>query len=486
MKATSFTLVLFGFGGLFGCSTPVDNKPPDDTTQDPRFAPIASAVAADLEHNNATGVSVAVWLGGEPLWVGGFGHADPEGTTPPGKDTLFMIGSDTKKITALSLLRKVAAGKVTLETPVSAVLPDLKMDLAPSFEGATVRQLLSHQSGLADLTEDTVTTTDADLASFAYGTLATTDPALVEPGRLYNYSNPNFSIAGLIDQKLDGRMWPDIVEQDLFAPLGMTRTKARKSEVDADVAIGRGLQVTDPVTIQRVSFEDTWESAFTRPAGLVWSTPNDQMRLAAFLVDGDPTILAPSVQAELTKAQVSQYPDIPGSYGFGLIVNHGISLGEGKYYDVPVWTHGGNTLTHTSTFFVLPEQRFAISILSNGRNDDFTGTLVAAIEALVELPPPSAQPALPFVPAELDGLTGTYNDPVKFGDIVVTREGDALAIAAPQLDAAGVPYDHLLTALTTRVWSGVFAGESLTLTFIDGPNGTTYLRSRESVAVRTK
>jgi len=91
---------------------------------------------------------------------------------------------------------------------------------------------------------------------------------------------------------------------------------------------------------------------------------------------------------------------------------------------------------------------------------------------------------LPFVPAELDGLTGTYNEPLMIGDIVVTREGDALAIQVPNLDAAGVKYDHLLTSLTTRVWSVGVSGETLTATFIDGPNGTTYLRTREFVAVR--
>ena len=77
---------------------------------DERFDLLSSAIEADLASNNATGASVAVWLDDDIVFVGGFGTADPDGTAPPDEDTRFQIGSDTKKLTALSLLRKVATG----------------------------------------------------------------------------------------------------------------------------------------------------------------------------------------------------------------------------------------------------------------------------------------------------------------------------------------------------------------------------------------
>ena len=453
-----------------------------DPPADPRFEPLVAAVQQDLASTNATAASVAVWLDGEILWVGGFGHADPEGAVAPDEDTLFMIGSDTKKITALSLLRKVAAGRTTLDTSVASLLPDLHPILAPGFPAATLRELLSHRSGIVDGVESTASTTDAALASFTYGEFATTYYPLTPPGRFWNYSNPNYSIAGLIDQELDGRMWADIVEQDLFPALGMTRTIARKSAVDANHALGRGYTASDQTVIQRVSLEDTWESAFDRPAGLVWSTPGDQVRLARFLVDGDPAVLDPSLLRELTRPQTQMYPDLPVGYGFGLNIVPGFGLGS-AWYDVEAWTHGGNTQTHTSTFFVLPAQRFAISILSNGYGDNFTASLNTAISTLVDLPPPGVRPAL-FDPSQLDALTGTYVDPADLGEIAVTRQGDALSIEIPALDGAGVPYQRVLTALSTRVWLAQIAGAPRDLAFIDGPDGETYLRNRAFVAVR--
>lgn len=453
---------------------------------DERFDLLSSAIEADLASNNATGASVAVWLDDDIVFVGGFGTADPDGTAPPDEDTRFQIGSDTKKLTALSLLRKVAAGRVTLDTTVGDVLPDLAMSEAPTFPRTTIRQLLSHQSGIVDNAELTSSTTDASLASYAYGEFASSYYSLVEPGTFYNYANPNFSIAGLIDERLDDRPWPDIVEGDLFAPLGMTRTVARKSDLDDNTAVGNGITVTSTDgAIVRTSIADTWESAFVRPAGLVWSTPSDQIRLARFLVDGDAAILDPSLVRELTSSQAPMYPDLTPAYGFGLMVDRGISLGD-RYYDVPMWAHGGNTLGYTSAFYILPDQRFAISILSNGRADDFTQSIVTAMATLVDLPSPTTPPSPPFDASALDAMTGTYSafdaDIGPF-DLIITHTGDSLRISVPVLDDAGIPYDHEMTAISTHLWIVMVGGEPEEIAFIE-KSGALYLRNRQFVGRR--
>jgi len=201
---------------LFAC---VDQPPPQP---DLRFAPLTAAIQQDLAHQTATAASVAVWLDDQVVWVGGFGAADAVGGPPPDEATQFDIGSDTKKITAIALLREVQAGKATLDSRVFDVLPDLHMMIGVPFATATIRQLLSHQGGIVDDLELTTSTTDAALASYAYGTFADTYASMVPPGTVWNYSNPNFAIAGLMDRQLDGRPWADLVEGDLFGPLAMT------------------------------------------------------------------------------------------------------------------------------------------------------------------------------------------------------------------------------------------------------------------------
>jgi CubicO group peptidase (beta-lactamase class C family) len=457
---------------------------PDDTDTaapgDP-FAALVPAIEEDLRVNFADRASIAVWLDGEIVWVGGF----REGAVRlPGPDTLFMIGSDTKKITAISLLRRVDAGATSLTTTVGDVLPELRMARAPGFTDATIDDLLTHRGGIVDGAEFGVTTTDDVLYAYAHGPFARDAWPMLPTGLAYNYSNPNFSFAGLLDQELAGRPWPDLVRDEVLAPLGMTRTVVRKAEVDDDHARGVGRSYPSDPEIGPVSLDATWESAYTRPAGLLWSTPTDQVRLARFLVEGDPAVLSDAARERLTSPIAALYPDLDaGGYGHGLIVGRGVRL-EGAYYDVPVWSHGGNTLTHTSTFYVLPESRFAISILSNGVGDDFSGTVVAAIRALVDLPAPSEAPRPPFDVDAIDDLVGRYVDPYNVGELIVTRDGNALRASMPVLDRLGIPYEPPMTALSTRVWTMEIQGQTLDLTFLDGPDGAMWIRNRSFTAVR--
>jgi CubicO group peptidase (beta-lactamase class C family) len=447
------------------------------------FAAVAEAVRVDLAASDATAASVAIWHSDEIVWVGGFGTIDPTGERPPGENTLFMIGSDTKKITALSLLRRVQSGQATLDTTVAEVVPELVMPYAPDFPDASIRDLLTHQGGIVDGAEPGDTTNDAALESYALGTFAQTYYQMAPPGRIHNYSNPNFSIAGLIDQRLDGRMWADIVEQDIFAPLGMHRTVARKSEVDHDHAFGFGLTGTGDHSDAVVPLQELWESGFSRPAGLVWSTPSDQMRLAAFLVDGQADVLAPVLLEELTRSQVRTDPDFESSYGLGIYVTRGLSIGD-SWYDVPVWLHGGDTLTHSSSFMILPEQRFAISILSNASAADFTHSLETATQTMVDLPDPGVPPPIPFDATALDALTGIYVDEMNIGEVIVGRVGSLLTVDAPTLAQAQVPYGQALTPISTHLWLWKIDGEEFDVTFVEGPDGEMYLRNRMFVAVR--
>lgn len=459
-----------------------------DVTQfpiDPRFTDIANAVALDLADSNADAASIAIWLDGEIIWVGGFGALTPDGR-PIDENTQFMIGSDTKKIAAIALLQAVEDGRISLEDTIAEVVPDLEMENAPEFLQASAHHLMSHQGGIMDGVEVTSDTADEDLFNFIFGEFARTYVSLVEPGRFWNYANPNFSLVGFLSQEVDAdeRVWAEIATEDIFVPLNMSQTVARKSDVSDNYMPGIGFAGASDTTIGPVNLDDTWESAFVRPAGLVWSTPSDQMRLAEFLVDGNDEVLSAALREAITTEQVAIYPDIPGGYGYGMFVGRGLSLGVNNYYDIPVWSHGGNTLTHSSAFYVLPEQRFAISILSNGQGDDFTRTLVAAVSSLVELPQPTTPPDVTFNPDDLDALVGTYNDPDNAGRLIISREGDSLVLDAPDLDAFGVPYESEMTRQSTRVWLMNIQEQDIDFAFIDGPNGEMYLRNRALVAVR--
>lgn len=461
-----------------------------DTDIDPRFAALAAAIEADIEANRASGASVAVYQDGAIVFARGFGSGHPDEDQPIATTTLFQIGSTTKMFTATALLQKVEDGTVSLEDTLAEAVPQLEYALDDTWnDQIRLHDLISQQSGLCDYVPWDGPSEDEELAEFTYGTYGANLYAMNPAAQFWNYSNPNFSLAGLATQLVDTRMWPDLLVEDVLRPLGMTRATARKADVEADgdYATGYGYRNVNTGTMGSVGMRNVVDPAWVRPAGMVWATPTEMIGMATFLMHGDPAVLSDTLRAELTAEHTSldYLPDVQG-YGYGVFVDRGFFLGE-DWYDVPNWSHGGNTLSFTSTFHVVPEQDFAISILSNGFGDDFSGSVAAAFGSLLTLPAPAAAPpAYTFDPEGLDAHVGTYLDAYNVGEVIVTREDDVLYVDMPALDAAGYTYERALTAVSTDLWIFDLDGTQLDFTFLDGADGTEsqFIRNRSFVMTR--
>ncbi|MEM1413584.1 MAG: serine hydrolase domain-containing protein [Myxococcota bacterium] len=484
---------LCGCGGGVGLESEDAGLPADpadgglaDAGLAPEIAPILAAAEADLASNVASCVSVAVWRGERVEHLFALGTAASLGGRAPDADTLFMIGSDTKKLTAAHLLQQAARG-LALDVPLRELAPELRLAASESGIEATPHELLSMQSGLVDwLGPRTTGTSDGELWRVAIEEASELLYAMSPPGLFWNYSNPNYSFAGWLAERESLEPWADGIEADLFAPLGMTRTVARKASVDANHASGIGSSFFGGPAPRPVPLPLTFEDAFTRPAGLVWSTPSDQVRFAAFLVDGDPAVLPDDLREAITTPHVALTPDGERSgYGYGVFVERGLVLGGVDHPGVTLWAHGGNTPSHTSLWYVLPEQRFAISVLSNGVGDDFRATAAAAIEALVVLPEPSGPFELPFDPSVRAELAGSYLDGTNLGLVEVTEDEEGLSWEVPAFAEAEVPYEARLTPVSTRQWIAEIRGNPVVLRFYpSGEEEGAYLVARRFVAER--
>ncbi len=476
----------------------------DDTTppvlSEDDLAAIAAAVDTDLGASLASGCQIAVWKDGAIVYTAEFGKADPTDLVKlVTADMLFQIGSDTKKLTALALLQQEQAGTLARTDTVADAIPGLTLAASPEWaEAATLHDLISHQGGLYDDTPWDDNPADTYLHDRAFGTFAENEWQMAPPGAMWNYSNANFSVAGLAVETAAGKPYADVLEQDIFAPLGMTRTFARKAEVVADgnYAIGKGYtgSSADPYdpffgasnyVEGRAAMEDVADNAFTRPAGLVWSTASDMASYGGFLIDGNPDVIDAERLAALSTPQVRMYPALDAQqYGYGLMIYDGVTLFDG-YHDMRVWSHGGNTLSFTSTTWMLPDQHVSISILSNGYGDDFTPTAVELMMRLGDLPPVTDAPPLPSAETAHAALVGTYVDPY-IGEMIITDNDGELRIFIPGLVDAGLSANGAkLTLALTDVYTFRFGGSTYDVTFVADDAGTyTWIRNRTVVGTR--
>ena len=462
---------------------------------EPRHDTFISALQSDLDASDALGVSAAVMESGELTCRVALGRKWVEGDEAPDVDTLFQIGSTTKMFTAVALLQRVELGGLNLGDSLAQAYPDSEFALDDTWnDDVLLYHLLSHQGGFYDYFDWTSSEADSDLVDWHADVFFPYLWLMNEPGHFWNYSNPNFNLAGLIVQAADGtRMFPDIMVQDVFAPLGMVRTYQRKAEVEADGNFAEGfgyiMRSNGEADYTDVPIKNVPDLAAARPAGAgTWTTPSQMMEMARFLMYGDTAVLSDDARLSITVGHVPLLSTADDAkYGYGVIVYPGISLADG-YHAVRTWDHGGNTLSYSSAFTLLPDYDFAVSVLSSGYGTDFSLSIATAVSTLVaDLPPVVGEPEFSWEPDRLDLHVGTYDDAYNVGEMIITREGDTLLIEMPFLEELGYVVAPELVPISSDIWYLDLDGDAYDLTFIgEGQGPSRWVRNRLFVGTRVE
>lgn len=499
MRRTSLLLLLAACTQANDLTTDTEPLTASDTESssdtEVSFDPIAEAARADLEDNDASGVSIAVWHQGQLVYAEAFGSARPGEQLDPDTETLFQIGSTTKMLTAMATLQAVERGELALDDTLEDAWPGNEFARDADWnDQIEVEHLLTHEGAFVDVFDWTAGSEDESLQSWHQDTYLETYWLMAEPGAFWNYANPNFDFAGILVEVHDddGRAYPDVMIEDVFTPLGMDRTFQRKDDVIADgnYATGRGYRfgANGGTRFGDVEIDDVPDVASARPAGAgTWTTPTQMLSVADFLMNGVGGVVSEEHRAAMTSAQVGLGYGTEGAYGYGVFIDEGLSLGEDEYYETPFWSHGGNTLSYTSIFWMLPEHDFAVSILSSGYGTDFSLTGVAAIEAYLDLGTPTDEPEIELDLERLDEHVGSYYDDYNVGGMTITREGDTLLVSMPLLEALGYEVGEELYTAGSQLFYLQLNGDWYDLTFLDtdGTGESRYARNRSFVVERT-
>jgi CubicO group peptidase (beta-lactamase class C family) len=310
--------------------------------EDPaRGRALAPALQPFVDSHSLAGAVVLVADRDKVLAVEAVGFADVEAKAPMAPDTVFWIASQTKPITAAALMLLVDEGKVKIEDPVEKYLPEFKgVTLAGGEKPKTpitVRQILSHTSGMPFKSEAERPTLDALSIKDMVASYVKT-PLVAEPGTKYLYSNAGINTAGRIIEVVSGTSYEDFLDKRLFGPLGMKDTTFWPTEAQAK-RLARAYKPTadkknlEPTTIGALKYPLTDRTRQPMPGGGLFSTAGDAAKFCQMMLNkgkvGDKQLLSEAAVAELTRKQTPEA--LKDGYGLGFAVG-GDSFGHGGAY----------------------------------------------------------------------------------------------------------------------------------------------------------
>ena len=342
----------------------------------PDFAGMDAYVAKAVRDWNVPGLAIAIVRGDSVVYARGFGVRTLGRPEQVDEHSLFAIGSTTKAFTATALAMLVDEGKVSLDDPVTKYVPDFRLADPYVTHELTVRDLLTHRSGLPN--------TDA----LWYGTGLSTDEILRRMRFVrqatsfrsgYEYQNVMFTLAGRVVANASGMPWEEFVRRRILAPLGMRET-----------VVGiRGLAGAADVASPHVEVDDTLRPVAYRdldavcPAGCINSSVSDLARWIRFQLDSarvDTTRLVK--RATFAQMWTPQFL-IPAAayYPAARLANphftgYGLAWFLQDYRGRLLAMHTGSIDGMSAIVGLLPEKRVGVVVLANSDHAELRHALM--------------------------------------------------------------------------------------------------------------
>ena len=352
-------------------ATAVSAAPASTVTPQSRLGRCIADQAANLNFSGAVSVRSP---GGDANYARGFLNG-PE-SQEIGPDTRFNLASASKMFTAVAVAQLIDAGQISLNDNVGLYVHGL----TPRASAVTVRQLLTHSSGLGNyLTpENMAAIQKAKSVSDLIGLVGSDEPAFA-PGSQFQYSNTGFLLLGRMIETVAGLSYGDYLERHIFAAAGM-----KSSGLDPEPAASRAVGITTmpdfskgppagpqgsggkPIllvpgqTPPQGPARPALEAALRgMPAGGAYSTASDMQRFfAAFLAA---KLTSAAMVNELTSAQIVVRPAKDGAPELDQGLGFGLSSFEGHRW----FGHNGGAPGVNTEAAVFPDDGLSIVVLSN-------------------------------------------------------------------------------------------------------------------------
>ncbi len=342
-----------------------DNRPLTDEHDQlaSHFFETMKSTALDLQ---TVSISGAVSIHGRPTWAGTIGLASIAPLRPATTKNQYRIGSVSKPLTSVTLMRMAEQGSIDLDADISRYLPDLPGQTIP----ITPRQLASHMAGIRHYTFDLSQFPPTDFYSnkhyddvddavehFLY------DELLFDPGQGFSYSTHGYTLLSAVMQAAAGKPFLQLVNDLVLAPLAMTSTipEDRTRQLPQLVEFytsGNGLYGHTPV----VDLSNKWAGG-----GFI-ATPIDLVKLGEAVL-GDHLLSSDSKAAMFKVQPMSDGSDNSQFYTLGWRRHETVNIFD-EDRPVEVIHHGGASTGAAAFLLLVPSHHVSIAFASNGRSDD--------------------------------------------------------------------------------------------------------------------
>ena len=268
---------------------------------------LLAEVASAQRESRLPSLIAGVMRDGALVWSAGRGRVDG---VEPDTDVQYRLGSITKTVTAVALLRLRDEGRCDLDDALERHVP------GTPFGERTLGQLLSHTAGLRSESPGTwwERSPGAPWPELA-ARLTRAEDVPHAAGRRFHYSNLGFAAVGEVVARLRRQPWAEVVRDEVLLPLGMRRTTPRpQGRAATGWAVHPWADVLQP--------EPEHDAGAMAPAGQLWSTLADLARFAGFLLGDTGDVLAQSTLEEMREpAGVDGSADGWSAYGLGLQIS---------------------------------------------------------------------------------------------------------------------------------------------------------------------
>ena len=439
------------------------------------------------------GMAIAIVKDDSVVYARGFGVRAVGAGDRVDEHTSFAIASTTKAFTATALAMLVDEGKVRWDDPVSVHLPGFRL-YDPALTGqVTVRDLLSHRTGLPG--SDAIWYASPNTSGDILRRLRFVRPT-APPRTRYQYNNAAYMLVGMVVQSASGMPWDEFVRARILQPLGMgeTLTGIRGLEARENVAAPH-VEVND--TVMRVPYLDFDNIG---PAGSMNSSVSDMARWIRFQLDsgrvGGRRLLSEASHREMLTPQflvpaASYYPE-PTRLSRPSFTAYGLGWFLQDYRGRKLAMHTGSIDGMTAILALVPEERLGLVIYANLDHAEVRHALMYRIvdeflgaprrDWSAELRPAYTRAAERARAAErerrshrargtrpslpLQAYTGTYVDPDSVQSAVVLRLRDGVLVA--ELGGRNTaPLEHWHHDVFLARWANRAMGESFISFSID-------------------